>query len=148
VGDVGSTVTSGTRIHPQEKELNMAALGNYCKAYPLSRLSEFAGWAASADLSAIPAAEPEHDEEVEPDGEDAAERDETTGEDVEQAAAPQQEPEDEEVYLFVQEDYRVTGDIFLDEHVVFGAVTPEWIAFCKDDLKFDPNDADLPVDVA
>ena len=126
----------------------MAALGNYCKAYPLTRLSEFPGWTASADLTAIPAVEPDRDEEMEPDDAGETERDEVAAEEAAEQKTAQDQEADDEVYLFVQEDYRVTGDIFVDEHVVFGAITPEWIAFCKDELKFDPNDADLPVDAA
>jgi hypothetical protein len=39
-------------------------------------------------------------------------------------------------YLYVQENYTVTDGIFQDEGVVFDRVTPEWVAFCTDQLGF------------
>lgn len=39
-------------------------------------------------------------------------------------------------YLFVHDNYVVTRGIFLDESVVLSDVTPEWIAFCQDELNF------------
>jgi hypothetical protein len=40
-------------------------------------------------------------------------------------------------YLYVQDDYTVTGGIFRDEEVVFSLVTSEWIAFCREVLRFE-----------
>jgi len=40
--------------------------------------------------------------------------------------------------VYVQENYVVTQDIFIDENVVFNNVTPEWQEFCRGVLKFDP----------
>jgi hypothetical protein len=45
------------------------------------------------------------------------------------------EPPDQP-YLYVQENYTVTEGIFLDEAIVFDQVTPEWIAFCENNLAF------------
>lgn len=43
-------------------------------------------------------------------------------------------------FLYLQENFVVTDGIFIDENVIFDNVTPEWIAFCKDVLKFEvPN---------
>lgn len=43
-------------------------------------------------------------------------------------------------FLYLQENFVVTDGIFIDENVIFDDVTPEWIAFCKDVLKFEvPN---------
>lgn len=39
-------------------------------------------------------------------------------------------------YLFLQENYVVTDGIFKDQHVIFDAVTPEWISFCNTTLDF------------
>jgi hypothetical protein len=40
-------------------------------------------------------------------------------------------------YFFLQEDYRVTSDIFLDSQPVFADVTPEWKEFCTHTLRFE-----------
>jgi len=42
---------------------------------------------------------------------------------------------DEDV-VFIQEDYRVTRTIFLDQQMILAKTTPEWIAFCQDRLGF------------
>jgi hypothetical protein len=39
--------------------------------------------------------------------------------------------------FYLQEDFVVTDDIFIDENIVFANVTPEWIEFCKNKLKFE-----------
>jgi len=43
-------------------------------------------------------------------------------------------------HLYLQENYIVTEGIFMDEHIVFDDVTPEWIDFCKNTLKFEVPD--------
>jgi hypothetical protein len=48
-----------------------------------------------------------------------------------------QEPATESGYLFLQQDYTVTSGIYLDEGVVFNRVTPEWIEFCENELRFE-----------
>lgn len=53
---------------------------------------------------------------------------EGTGEDQEAASRP---------FLYLQENYVVTGNIFIDEEIVFDEVTPEWIEFCKNTLGFE-----------
>ena len=40
-------------------------------------------------------------------------------------------------FLYLQENYIVTDGIFIDENVIFDNVTPEWIDFCKNVLKFE-----------
>jgi len=40
-------------------------------------------------------------------------------------------------YFYLQDDYTVTGGIFRDEEVVFNQVTSEWIAFCREVLRFE-----------
>ncbi|HEY6120511.1 MAG TPA: hypothetical protein VIV66_11155, partial [Pyrinomonadaceae bacterium] len=43
-------------------------------------------------------------------------------------------------FLYLQENFVVTDGIFMDENVIFANVTPEWIAFCTNVLKFEvPN---------
>ncbi len=43
-------------------------------------------------------------------------------------------------FLYLQENFVVTDGIFIDENVIFDKVTPEWIEFCKDQLKFEIPD--------
>jgi hypothetical protein len=45
------------------------------------------------------------------------------------AAAPE--------YFFLQEDYRVTSDIFLDSQTIFAVASPEWKEFCTQTLNFE-----------
>lgn len=93
----------------------MATMGRYCKAYAVGQLKAFAGWQPKLDaLAPI-----ENDE-------DGSEQPRTTIADDD--------------YLFVQENYVVTDGIFLDEHVVFDEVTPEWTAFCTGTLAFEIPD--------
>ena len=40
-------------------------------------------------------------------------------------------------YLYLQENYVVTDGVFKDENIVFDDVTPEWIDFCQNILKFE-----------
>jgi hypothetical protein len=43
-------------------------------------------------------------------------------------------------FLYLQENYVVTDGIFKDENVIFDDVTPAWIAYCQDVLKFEIPD--------
>jgi len=89
----------------------MKVLGTYCKGYLVSSLREFSGWEKSAS----------NVKNVKPDGQEVI---------VERAL------EDDDI-LYVQENYTVTDGVFMGENVVFDRVTPEWIEFCKTNLKFD-----------
>jgi hypothetical protein len=40
-------------------------------------------------------------------------------------------------FLYLQENFVVTDGIFMDENVIFDNITPEWIDFCKNVLKFE-----------
>ena len=88
----------------------MSRLGKYCKAYLIDDLRKFSGWNEAA-------------REEQAQGANGTESTDAPG----LGSA-----------LFVQEDYTVTGGIFLDEHVVLERPTPEWIEFCRDTLKFAP----------
>jgi hypothetical protein len=46
---------------------------------------------------------------------------------------------DDEV-LFLHDNYLVTDGIFVDEQIVFDAVTPEWREFCRVTLGFEVPD--------
>jgi hypothetical protein len=85
-------------------------MGKYCKAYPVARFREFPNWKENtANLRPPDEAPPG-------------------------ATAPRTLGEDD--FFFLQENFVVTDDIFLDQFVVFDDVTPEWIAFCTDVLEF------------
>lgn len=92
----------------------MPTLGKYCRAYPLSRLRQFPGWIEK----------PENTRRV---------RTEVKGDIVE---VPRDLTDAEYVYL--QANFTVTDGIFIDENVIFDAVSPEWIAFCRDVLGYRP----------
>ena len=85
----------------------MAVMGRYCKAYPVSNFSEFPGWSPNLQKE-----KEVHGKE----GEASAQGD---------------------AFLFLQEDYTVTDGVFKDEHVVFNNVTPDWVEFCQNTLKFE-----------
>jgi hypothetical protein len=91
----------------------MSQMGKYCKVYPISALQEFEGWTSILQYD---------DEEIGTinpnDNADAVEADFSD-------------------YVYLQDDYTVTSGLFKDEAVIFNSVTPEWIAFCKDRLKFE-----------
>jgi hypothetical protein len=91
----------------------MATMGKYCKAYPIKRLREFSAWTEKAE-NARSIGENES-------GEKSSEPRRLTDED----------------YLFVQEDFRVTDGIFVDENIIFDDVSPEWIEYCRNTLGFE-----------
>jgi hypothetical protein len=93
----------------------MANMGRYCKAYPAARFREFGGWVENTANRRSSDAQS-----------DKLESPESAGED----------------YYFLQETFVVTDGIFLDENVIFDAVTPEWKTFCSDVLKFEIPDFD------
>ena len=43
-------------------------------------------------------------------------------------------------FFYLQENFTVTDGVFIDENIVFQNVTPEWIDFCRDTLKFEVPD--------
>ena len=102
----------------------MAQKGRYCKAYPLKRLREYDKWT-------------EHTQNV------RKEKREVDGKEVE----IQRELKDSD-FLYLQENFIVTDDIFIDENIIFTDITPEWIDFCKDALKFEIPiyDSNVPVE--
>jgi hypothetical protein len=91
----------------------MAKMGKYCKAYPIQRFRESNGWRENTDN--LRKAKQEVDGKPEMVGRQLTEND----------------------FLYLQENFQVTDGIFIDENIVFAEVTPEWIEFCKDTLKFE-----------
>jgi hypothetical protein len=102
----------------------MAVMAMYCKAYPLARLREYRGWTEHPGSLAV--------------RQDATADTGDTGE-----TAPSGEPD----YVFLQENLTVTNGVFVDENVVFDAVTPEWETFCRTTLEFEvpPYEVKTPV---
>ena len=84
-------------------------MGNYCKAYPVERLRAFPGWTEKDWKSSKPS----------------------------DPAKSETAPPDDPGHFYLQENYIVTADIFLDQYVVFDQVSDEWRAFCHDILKFE-----------
>jgi hypothetical protein len=95
----------------------MPMMGRYCKAYPITELRKFPGWQEQIE-HLVPM-------ESGIDGE----------------PSPRTHLEDDD-YLFLQENFVVTDGIFLDQHVIFDRVTPEWKAFCVEQLAFVVPDVD------
>lgn len=90
----------------------MKKMGKYCKAYEVKRLAEFPGWAEKKRKGSA------QDNKVNGNSSEEANRD----------------------FYYLQENYTATDGIFLDENVMYDNVTPEWIEFCKNTLKFEvPN---------
>jgi hypothetical protein len=92
----------------------MTTLGKYCRAYPISQLRQFAGWIEK----------PENARQI---------KEEVDGEIVE---GPR--PLTDADYVYLQGNFTVTDGIFIDENVIFDAVTPEWIEFCRGVLGYQP----------
>jgi hypothetical protein len=92
----------------------MATMGRYCKAYYVRQLSEYPAWRPNL-------------QQLRPD------TTEVDGDEVETARTALH---DDDV-LYLQENHIVTDGIFLDQHIVFDGVTPEWEEFCRAVLRFD-----------
>ncbi len=92
----------------------MATMGRYCKAYSIKKLREFSGWIEKTENA-------RKEKQQSADGKEVQITRVLTADD----------------YLYLQEDYVVTDGIFKDENIIFDQVTPEWIAYCHDVLKFE-----------
>jgi hypothetical protein len=92
----------------------MPTMGRYCKAYTLGALRQFGQWQELAQNA----------------------RTEERTIDGQQVLAPR--PLDDESYVFLHESLIVTDGVFVDEHVLFDQRTPEWEAFCTEELRFAP----------
>lgn len=98
----------------------MATMGAYCKAYHAQTLRGFGGWKENTQNL----------------------RKETREEDGREVTV-ERELADEDI-LYLQENFVVTDGIFMDENVVYDEVTPEWMDFCKNTLKFEVPAYDTP----
>lgn len=95
----------------------MTTLGKHCKAYPLARLRQFAGWSEKAENA----------------------RRITKEVDGETVNMPRELTDANYVYL--QTNFTVTDGIFIDENIIFSDVTPEWIEFCRNVLAQDSSNS-------
>jgi hypothetical protein len=91
----------------------MTEMGRYCKAYLLRDLRAFSEWSEKAENV-------------------RKEKKEVDGQEVEVV----RELSDDAI-VYVQENYVVTDNIFKDENVIFDNVTPAWIEYCQQSLKFE-----------
>jgi ankyrin repeat protein len=95
----------------------------YCRAYNVSRFTEFPGWREGQTQAAA------HGSSENGNGSTGA------GSDAE-----------EEEIAFLHSDYTVTRSMWHDEDVIFSDVTNEWREFCTNVLEFmAPSDLDLIV---
>jgi hypothetical protein len=98
------------------KVADMKRMGSYCKAYPLAAFRAFDGWHERVENARL--------------------------EIVDGVSAPR--VLDDTSIVFLQEDYSITDGVFLGEHVIFDAVTPAWIEFCRSRVDFAPAEAMQP----
>ena len=94
----------------------MAKMGSYCKAYPVEMFRAFSGWEENHQNL--------RKEKKEVDGKEVEEQRELSEND----------------HFYLQENFVVTDGIFIDENIIFDNITPEWEAYCKDNLKFQVSD--------
>jgi hypothetical protein len=103
-------------LNPKLKEnKDMAKMGKYCKAYPISRLRAYPRWSENTTNSRV-------ETQVIEGKESEVRRD--LGDDD---------------YLYLQENFVVTDGIFIDQNIIFDNVTDDWKEFCKSALAFDEN---------
>jgi hypothetical protein len=88
----------------------MKKTGKYCKAYLLGDLRAYPAWIEKTENAR------------------------KTDENGKTLFHPRVLTDDSIVY--VQENYTVTDDIYMDENVIFDDVTPEWLNYCTQVLRF------------
>lgn len=108
----------------------MPEMGRYCKAYPVRMFQEFTGW--KINIQNLRKEKP-------PDGL-SKEAPAKVPKKMKEGAAPQVETPralTDDDHLYLQENFVVTDGIFINDYIVFDDVTPEWLDFCKNTLKFE-----------
>src|SRR5215471_14424446 len=91
----------------------MAKMGGYCKAYPIERFRAFSGW--EENLSNL-----------------RVDKQRVGRNEIEVQRTLR-----ENDFFYLQENFIVTDGVFIDENIIFDAVTPEWVEYCKEVLKFE-----------
>ncbi len=99
----------------------MAIMGKYCKAYSIRHLREFSGWIEKTEN---------------------ARKEKHIGADKKEVEVTRTLTDTD--YLYLQENHVVTDGIFKDENIIFDQVTPEWITYCHETLKFKIPSFTLP----
>ena len=92
----------------------MATTGRYCKAYTVARYREFSRWSENAENA--------RKKKITLDGKEVDVPRELTATD----------------HLYLHENYTVSDGIFTDQNLIFSEITPEWIEFCRETLRFYP----------
>jgi hypothetical protein len=106
--------------------MKMAEMGRYCKAYPVEKFREFGGW--KENLQNLRGEKPQG--QVKRKGPQNGAQDEAPQAETQRTLAA-------EDHLYLQENFVVTDGVFIDEHIIFDDVTPEWIDFCENTLGFE-----------
>lgn len=109
----------------------MAAMGRYCKAYPLQMFREFSGW--KENIQNLRKEKPQGG--LPKDAPAGRMPKKMSQKEALVVETPRALNDDD--YLYLQENFTVTDGIFIDENVVFDDVTPEWMDYCKDTLNFE-----------
>ena len=91
----------------------MPTMGRYCNAYHLDRFRQYGDWKENLENL-------------------RKENQVNNGKEVQV-----QRTLTDNDHFYLQENYVVTDGIFKDENIVFDSVTPEWIDFCQNVLKFE-----------
>jgi hypothetical protein len=104
----------------------MAEMGKYCKAYPVGMFREFSGW--KENLQNLKREKPQGGmKRKKPQG----------GAQEEPPQVETRRALTDDDHLYLQENFVVTDGIFIDENIIFDDVTPEWMDFCENTLKFE-----------
>lgn len=85
----------------------MANIGYYCKAYLLSGIREYPGWNESVLNEKSEVAK--------------------NGDSVEL---------NDDSIVYLQENFTVTGDVFIDKIILFENISDDWKEFCQTKLEF------------
>jgi hypothetical protein len=87
-------------------------MGKYCKAYKLRNMREFIDWSENVEDARV----------------------ETKKIDDKEAQERRKLNDDSIIYL--QENYVVTDDIYLQENILFNTISPKWKGYRENVLKF------------
>lgn len=87
-------------------------MGEYCKAYYLKDMRNYSNWSENTENA-------------------RKEKKEADGKETEEVRTLS---DDSIVYL--QENFVVTDDVYKEENILFDAVSPEWMEYCKNELNF------------
>ncbi len=87
-------------------------MGKYCKAYHLGDMRKYRRWKENSKYARL--------EQKEIDGEVVKEKRVLTDESI----------------VYLQENYNVTDDIYIEDNILFDNVTTKWKEYCQKKLNF------------